>query len=275
MRDVTPPDRGLPGGVAGAPATDRSVPPTGRPQSGMGAAPFRAGQPTSGPMQEPVRTAGPMRTETPTGRPMQGFAGPSTGNGHGTGAVAGRGRPGETGPFGGAGSTASPDPFGTLRESWSLGDLLARASREDDDDIDAAREEAGHQPPPVAAGRATPQEAPTSAAHQEPISLDTMAQAIDSDTAAVVWSRYRNGERGLFSRDIYTRQGQTTFDEISRRIRTDAGFREMSERYLADFERLLRDSEQKDPSGMLVQNHLVAATGRVYLLLAHASGRLA
>ena len=48
----------------------------------------------------------------------------------------------------------------------------------------------------------------------------------------------------------------------------------MAERYLADFERLLRDAEQKDPTGRTAQGHLTAETGRVYLLFAHASGRL-
>jgi len=36
----------------------------------------------------------------------------------------------------------------------------------------------------------------------------------------------------------------------------------------------LRNVEQKDPSGRTLQNHLVSDSGRVYLFLAHASGRL-
>jgi hypothetical protein len=102
-----------------------------------------------------------------------------------------------------------------------------------------------------------------------------MARVLDAATAANIWHRYRNGERGLFNRQLYTREGQITFDEITRRYRSDASFKAMAERYIADFERLLREAEQKDGSGRLVQNHLVAETGRVYLLLAHASGRLA
>ncbi len=134
------------------------------------------------------------------------------------------------------------------RESWSLTDLLARASKDDD-----VRGGAG-----PGAG----------------IDLGQIAEAIDASAAANAWSRYRSGERGVFTRQIYTRQGQLTFDEITRKLRTEQGFRAMAERYLADFERHLRDADQKDSSGRTAQAHLAAETGRVYLLFAHASGRL-
>ncbi|MFO1171107.1 MAG: hypothetical protein U1E49_09070 [Hyphomicrobiaceae bacterium] len=133
------------------------------------------------------------------------------------------------------------------RESWSLSDLLNRASKDDEDR--------------ASGGSAS-------------FSLDEIAQAIDASAAANAWSRYRNGERGVFTRQIYTRQGQLTFDEITRKLRTDTGFRAMADRYLADFERLLREADQKDPTGRTAQGHLTAETGRVYLLFAHASGRL-
>lgn len=166
-------------------------------------------------------------------------------------------------------SVAAAVPYGRApqqapsqtRETWSLGDLLARASLEEED---------GGRNRTSGYGSASQPRAAASAA----FNLADIAQALDPDTAAAVWQRYRSGERGLFTRQLYTIEGQTTFDEISRRMAQDAGFRAMAERYLADFERLLREADQKDPSGRLVQNHLVAETGRVYLLLAHASGRL-
>ena len=40
------------------------------------------------------------------------------------------------------------------------------------------------------------------------------------------------------------------------------------------YEQMLRTVEQKDPSGRGVHNHLTSESGRVYLFLAHASGRL-
>lgn len=153
---------------------------------------------------------------------------------------------------------AMADPGMPIRESWSLGDLLARASQED--------EEAPRGEPML------PALAPKSS--NLPLSLDQMARVLDAATAANVWHRYRSGDRSVFSRQLYSRDGQVTFDEISRRYGSDPGFKTMAERYISDFERLLREAEQKDTSGRLVQNHLVAETGRVYLLLAHASGRL-
>jgi hypothetical protein len=55
-------------------------------------------------------------------------------------------------------------------------------------------------------------------------------------------------------------------------LHRDGEFRATVDRYIGDFERLLRDAEQNDPSVM--QNYMTSETGRVYLLLAHASGRL-
>ena len=75
-------------------------------------------------------------------------------------------------------------------------------------------------------------------------------------------------------RSIYSAEGRVAFDEVSRRYRTDAELYNTVNRYLADFERILREAEQKDPSGRLALNHLVSNTGRVYLFLGHASGRL-
>jgi hypothetical protein len=45
-------------------------------------------------------------------------------------------------------------------------------------------------------------------------------------------------------------------------------------RYLEDFERVRRDLDQRDPSGRSTQVHLMSDSGRVYLFLAHATGRL-
>jgi hypothetical protein len=104
--------------------------------------------------------------------------------------------------------------------------------------------------------------------------IDELARAIDSRTAADVWYRMRAGERGVLGRHIYTYDGQATFDEISSRYDRDGEFRNTVDRYIGDFERLLAEAEQTDPAGHMLQNYLTSETGRVYLLLAHASGRL-
>ncbi len=104
--------------------------------------------------------------------------------------------------------------------------------------------------------------------------IDELARAIDPRTATDVWHRMRAGERGVLGRHIYSYEGQTTFEEVSTRYDRDGEFRNTVDRYIGDFERLLAEAEQSDPAGQMLQNYLASETGRVYLLLAHASGRL-
>ena len=143
---------------------------------------------------------------------------------------------------------------------WSVGDLLTNA--------DAP----GYPPqrPDPYAPRAP--QAPQGVS--QGLRLDEIARAIDHRTAAEVWQRFRAGERGVLGRHLYSLDGQATFDEISRRYDRDGDFRATVDRYIGDFERLLREAEQNDPEGRVMQNYMTSETGRVYLLLAHASGRL-
>ncbi len=62
---------------------------------------------------------------------------------------------------------------------------------------------------------------------------------IDHDAAAELWERYKRGERNVFTRRLYTMQGQKTFDEIRNRYRSDREFKTTVDRYIAEFERLL------------------------------------
>jgi hypothetical protein len=128
-------------------------------------------------------------------------------------------------------------------ERWSLGDLLARASRDDD----------GTTRAPL-------------------LDIEGIARALDPTTASAIWSRFRAGQRGIMVRSIYTAEGRSSFDDVTERYGRDMDFRRTVDRFLADFERLVRETEQKSPRA--VHDHLVSDAGRVYLFLAHASGRL-
>ena len=136
---------------------------------------------------------------------------------------------------------------GGADNGWSLGDLLHRASQEDDG---------------------------THRSGAPSINTDVIARALDATTASAIWSRFRAGQRGIMVRSIYTAEGRATFDDISERYKADLPFQRMIDRFLHDFEQMLRNVEQKDPSGRGVHNHLISDSGRVYLFLAHASGRL-
>ena len=103
-------------------------------------------------------------------------------------------------------------------------------------------------------------------------SLD-FAACVDHEAVAEVWDRYSRGERNVFTRRLYTTQGQPTFDEIRKRYRADPDFRQTVERYLTEFERLLEDIAQDDPHEVAVRTYLISDTGKIYTMLAHAAGR--
>ena len=68
-------------------------------------------------------------------------------------------------------------------------------------------------------------------------------------------------------------QGRATFAEIQRRYRTDAEFRRSVDRYVSEFERLLGDVVKNDSDAKRTDAYLTSETGKVYTMLAHASGR--
>ena len=154
-----------------------------------------------------------------------------------------------------------------------IGDLLARTPDQPDQAYDGqgyggAQNLRGGQPQ---GGMAQGGMAPSIASQ---LRIDELARAIDPRTATDVWHRMRAGERGVLGRHIYSYEGQATFEEVSTRYDRDGEFRNTVDRYIGDFERLLAEAEQSDPAGQMLQNYLASETGRVYLLLAHASGRL-
>lgn len=105
------------------------------------------------------------------------------------------------------------------------------------------------------------------------LSID-IARAIDHETFIDLWDRYKRGERHVFTRRLYTLQGQQTFDEIRQKYARDGEFRAAVDRYLTDFEQLLSQVSKNDRDNIMSQTYLTSDTGKVYTMLAHASGRL-
>ena len=126
----------------------------------------------------------------------------------------------------------------------------------------------------AAASREEPQPAPRSNdATLESISTD-IAGLVDTAAAAEMYERWRSGDTTAVSRRLYTSAGQQTFDDIRRRIRVDAAFRDSVTRYIKEFERLLAKIGQTDRDGAQSRLAMLSDSGKVYILLAHASGRL-
>ena len=103
------------------------------------------------------------------------------------------------------------------------------------------------------------------------LSVD-IARAIDHDASVELWDRYRRGERDIFTRRLYTLKGQQTFEETKRKYQTDPEFRAIVDHYCEDFQTLIRQVAKTDRAA--TQKYLTSDTGKVYTMLAHASGRL-
>lgn len=141
------------------------------------------------------------------------------------------------------------------REAWKLGDLLARASHEEE-------------------AQAAASQAEPSAQQAYRLDIGIISRAVDPATASAIWNRIRAGQRNVMVRSIYSPDARAVFDQISARIKTDSDLSQTVIRYLGDFERIVKDTDARDPSGRLTHSHLISDNGRVYLFLAHAVGRI-
>ena len=136
-----------------------------------------------------------------------------------------------------------------------LSDLLTRASRDE-------------APPPPTDER----QARHAIESLDSLSVD-IARMIDHEAASELWERYKRGERNVFTKRLYTMQGQKTFDEIRKRYRNDREFKQTVDRYVTEFERLLDEVSRGDRNSLVARTYLTSETGKVYTMLAHASGR--
>ena len=149
-----------------------------------------------------------------------------------------------------------------------LTDLLNRASREEND---PQREYPAPRDPMVA--RPNEERIPRHTIESlDSLSVD-IARMIDHDAAADLWDRYKRGERNVFTRRLYTLQGQQAFDDIRKKYRADREFKQTVDRYINEFERLLDEVSRDDRGQVVARTYLTSETGKVYTMLAHAAGR--
>lgn len=99
-------------------------------------------------------------------------------------------------------------------------------------------------------------------------------RALGDDPSPDLWRRYIAGERGVFTRRLVASIGRDGADKIAQRYAADSEFRFHADRYLTEFEGLLDDAASRDRDQILVETFLTSQTGRLYLLLAAATGRL-
>jgi len=149
---------------------------------------------------------------------------------------------------------------------WSVGDLLTRASKSDFEDTERQADADAEAPPDA--------DRPDTQNDSAGIDIQAMAAAMSLSAAAAIWHRLHNGQHGVMARSIYTPEGRATFDETVERYGQSASVRATIDRYLNDFEQAMDGAEQDQQDPATIRHTLTSEAGRVYLFLAHASGRL-
>lgn len=100
-----------------------------------------------------------------------------------------------------------------------------------------------------------------------------LSRALEDDPPLDLWKRYLSGDRNAFARPILTLLGRDAIDRIAHRFGNDDEFRELSERYVRQFEALLDEASSSDREMILTETYLTSQTGKIYLVLINTVGR--
>jgi hypothetical protein len=106
------------------------------------------------------------------------------------------------------------------------------------------------------------------------MAVDLEAIGAEASPGNEEWKRYLAGDRAVFARKLASAIDDGAIDRITTLYREDERFHDAANTYLNEFETLLARSRENDRSGLLTSSILSADTGKIYLAIAYALGRL-